>query len=215
MKKIIFIFLLLTSPIWIIGISARIVFNEWFIDFEYSKKDFPKDRYGLDDEYRKYLAKLGLKAVLSDEGLKEFEKAKLPDGRKAFRKKEINHMADVNKLLSWVFPLSYILLFFWITGIFYLEEYRKKLLIGSGLITLTLMLATGIFSFTNYNKAFEIFHNYVFDTTSWRFKNYDTLLRIYPMKFWFDGTVAVVLISFILSFVLIITGMVYKKDVKS
>ncbi len=212
MRKAVFIFLLLTSPVWIIGLSARAVFNDWFIELEYSKKDFPKDKYGLNDEYRKKLAKVGLRAVLSKEGLKEFEKAKLPNGRKAFRKKEVKHMEDVNKLLSFIFPVSYTLFFFWIIGVFYLEEYRKKLLIGSGLFTIFLILITGIFTFTNYNKAFEIFHNYVFDTTSWKFKSYDTLLRVYPMKFWFDGTVAVTVISFILSLILIITGAVYKKN---
>ena len=212
MRKAVFIFLLLTSPVWIIGLSARAVFNDWFIELEYSKKDFPKDKYGLNDEYRKKLAKVGLRAVLSKEGLKEFEKAKLPNGRKAFRKKEVKHMADVNKLLSFIFPVSYTLFFFWIIGVFSLEEYRKKLLIGSGLFTIFLILITGIFTFTNYNKAFEIFHNYVFDTTSWKFKSYDTLLRVYPMKFWFDGTVAVTVISFILSLTLIITGAVYKKN---
>ncbi len=212
MRKTVFILLLITSPIWIIGISARIVFNDWFIEFEYSKKDFPKDRYGLDNDYRKYLAKIGLKAVLSKEGLKKFEETKFPNGRKAFRDKEVKHMADVNKLLSFIFPLSYTLFFFWIIGVFYLEEYREKLLIGSGLITVFLILISGIFTFTNYNKAFELFHNYVFDTTSWKFKSYDTLLRIYPMKFWFDGTVAVVVISFILSLTLITTGAVYRKN---
>lgn len=212
MRKFIFFVLVFISPFWILGISSRLVFNNWFIDFEYSRKDFPKDRFGLDNEYRRKLAKLGLKAVLSKEGLEEFKKAKLPDGRKAFRQKEINHMEDVNKFLSILFPLSYFLFILWLLGLIFLKDLRKSMLLYSGIFSILFLISIGLLSFTDYNKAFEIFHNFFFGKTSWRFSNTDTLLRIYPMKFWFDGTVAIGVIFIIISSLILLSGNFIKKN---
>ncbi len=189
---------IIISPLWILGISTRLVFNDWFIEYEYSKKDFPEDRWGLDKEVRKKLALLGLKAVLSEEGLKEFSKEKLPDGRKAFRKKEIKHMKDVNRFLKSFFLFTYISFSIWIIGLF-ITKNKYLYLFYSGLLTVSILITTGIIVMLFYEQAFTIFHNIFFGKYSWRFRYSDTLLRIYPMKFWFDGTVMVVLLSFILS----------------
>lgn len=202
----------LLSPLIFVGIPTRIAFNEWFIDWEYSKEFFPKDRYGLDDSYRKYLAKLGLRAVLSDEGLEEFRRARLPDGRKAFREKEIRHMEDVKRFLEVFFPAVYVASILSFLALLYLRDVRAigKTLVASSLFSLLLTLCVALFSVTNYDLAFELFHNYVFDPYSWRFRYTDTLLRIYPMKFWFDGTLfvlssagALCLLSFGLGFALL------------
>jgi integral membrane protein (TIGR01906 family) len=182
------------SPVVFIGIPIRIAFNEWFIDWEYSKVDFPKDRYGMDDEYRKKLAKLGLRAVLSEEGMEEFKRAKLPDGRRAFTDREIRHMEDVKRLLDMFFPILYLSTVLCILALVYLRDRRYVgwTLILSSLFSLLLFVAIGVFSITNYELAFELFHNYVFDPYSWRFRYTDTLLRIYPMKFWYDATLFVI-----------------------
>ncbi len=199
------VILILVTPLWIIGISTRIVFNPWFIDFEYSKEDFPKDRWGLDDGYRKFLAKLGLEAVLSKEGLEKFAKAKLPSGKKAFRKKEIDHMKDVNRFLKFFFPVSYTSFLVWLVGLFLLKK-KSSYLIFSGIWTVVFIVSSGFLVVSFYDKAFAFFHDTVFGEFTWRFRDDDTLLRIYPMKFWFDGTVIVIVFSGLLSFFLILLG---------
>ncbi len=197
------------SPLVFFGIPTRIAFNEWFIDWEYSKADFPKDRYGLPDDYRKYLAKLGLRAVLSDEGMEEFKRAKLPSGRRAFNEREIKHMEDVKNFLSAFFPLVYGATFLSVLALLYLRDLPLvgKALILASLFSLLLTTASAVFSLTNYKLAFELFHNYVFDPYSWRFKYTDTLLRIYPMKLWFDGTVFVVALAGVLCLLSLLAGL--------
>ncbi|NPA54403.1 MAG: TIGR01906 family membrane protein [Aquificae bacterium] len=207
--KILKYFFIILAPLWIIGISTRIVFNEWFIDYEYSKKDFPKDRWNLDDEYRKHLAKLGLEAVLSEEGLKEFSEAKLPNGVKAFREKEIKHMKDVNKFLKFFFPLTYLAFFIWFLGFFLWKD--SSYLIYSGVFTIFLIVFIGSLIIIFYEEAFAFFHDTVFGRNTWRFRQTDTLLRIYPMKFWFDGTVFVIGLSLFISLGLIGIGILRRK----
>ncbi len=208
-KVVAFLLVVLLSPIVFVGLSTRVAFMEWFIEWEYSKEDFPKDRYGLDDEYRKYLAKLGLRAVLSDEGMEEFKRATLPDGRLAFNRREVKHMEDVKNLLEVAFPAVYASALLWVLSLFVL---RKPRLVGNALVAgsfFSLLLAGGIglFSYLNYDLAFELFHNYVFDPYSWRFRYTDTLLRIYPMKFWKDGTFFVVGTSLFLCALSLIAGL--------
>ncbi len=205
------------SPLVFFGIPTRIAFNEWFIDWEYSKANFPKDRYGLPDDYRKYLAKLGLKAVLSDEGMEEFKRARLPDGRPAFNRREIKHMEDVKNFLSRFFPLVYLSVAVSALALIYLRDLRLvgKALIAASLFSLLLTTASAVFSLTNYDLAFELFHNYVFDPYSWKFKYTDTLLRIYPMKFWYDGTIFVVAFAGALCLLSLLLGIIlvrYKRS---
>ncbi len=195
-----FLLVILLSPVIFIGIPTRLAFNEWFIEWEYSKEDFPRDRYGMDDEYRKYLAKLGLKAVLSEEGLEEFKKATLPDGRRAFREKEIKHMEDVKELLDIFFPAVYISTAVVFLSLFMLGSLKLAgyALLTASIFSFLLFVALFLFSMLNYELAFELFHNYVFDPYSWRFRYSDTLLRIYPMKFWYDGTILVLSLAAVL-----------------
>ncbi len=210
LDKIVALFIvILLSPIVFFGIPTRVAFNEWFIDWEYSKADFPKDRYGLPDEYRKYLAKLGLRAVLSDEGMEEFKRATLPDGRLAFNHREIKHMEDVKNFLSVFFPIVYGATILSVLALIYLRDLRLvgKALIGASIFSFVLTVASAIFSVVNYDLAFELFHNYVFDPYSWRFSYRDTLLRIYPMKFWFDGTVFVIAGAGALCFLSFVAGL--------
>ncbi len=214
-NKILVVVCILTLPYSIISMSSRIAFSEWFIDWQYSLESFPEDPYGMSKEERKRLAKLGLKAVTSDEGMEEFKKAKLPDGRPAFRDKEIKHMEDVKNLLSVLFPLGYILMTMDLIILLYLSFINKKLLgtalIGGGSLCLILLVSAGAFSLIDYDLAFEKFHDLFFDPYSWRFRHSDTLLRIYPKVFWFNGTIFVISLSVILSLLSIIIGFLIRR----
>ncbi len=209
MKTFLTIVLVLIFPYISVGISVRIAFTEKFVEWEYAKKDFPPDRWGMTREERLELAKLGLRAVLSDEGMEEFKSKRLKNGRNAFTKREIKHMEDVKNFLSLYFPSVYFFTLLWIFGIILLKE--PRVLIFSGLFNTLLLIFLGILTFTNYKKAFEVFHNIVFDPYSWKFRYSDTLIRIYPLKFWYDATLFVAILSLIIGFLTIIAGMIWKK----
>ncbi len=209
-KKLVSFLLVLTFPFLAVGLSTRVLFSEWFIDYEYSKKDFPKDRWGMSESARKELAKLGLEAVMSEEGLEKFKSARLPAGRLAFSYREVKHMEDVNRLLSVLFPAVYGGSLLWLVAFLALVKDKGGLLLKAGIFSISLILAITALVLLNYQLAFEVFHNFVFDPVSWRFSYRDTLLRIYPMKFWFDGTVAVILLSLLLSLLALAVGLLLK-----
>ncbi len=203
-----FLLLLILGPIVFIGVPVRVAFTEWFVEWEYSKEDFPEDIYGMSKEERLRLAKLGLKAVLSEEGMELFRRATLPDGRPAFNEREIRHMEDVKRILDIFFPFLYVSAFLSLTALIILRDLSLvgKALISVSIITLLILLFALLVSLVNYDLAFEVFHNYLFDPYSWRFHPSDTLLRIYPMKFWYDATIFVILFSMTLSLISVAVG---------
>ncbi len=213
--KILMVFNIISIPYVVVALSARVAFSEWFIEWQYSLKSFPEDIYGMSKEERKRLAKIGLKAVLSEEGMEEFKNAKLPDGRRAFTLKETKHMEDVRRLLSVLFPLAYILSVFNILSLIYTFLKSKRLmgyiLLWGGCLCILLLILAGIISVFNYEFAFEKFHDLFFDPYSWRFSYRDTLIRIYPKVFWFNGTIFVISISIFISLLFIIFGLFVKK----
>ncbi len=202
--------LVLLSPVIFVGVPVRLAFSEWFIEWEYSRADFPRDRYGLEDECRLHLAKLGLRAVLSDEGMEEFRRAKLPDGRRAFREKEIRHMEDVKRVLDVFFPLLYVSL--GLTSAVHLllrdRVFTGWVLVLSSLFSLLLTALAGILALVDYSYAFTTFHSLLFEPGSWKFRYTDTLLRIYPMKLWYDGTLFVIGLASLLCVSSLLTGVV-------
>ncbi len=213
--KILLIFITVTLPYVIIALSSRIAFGEWFIEWQYSLKSFPEDKYGMSREERKKLAKLGLKAVLSDEGMEEFKKATLSNGRKAFTSKEIKHMEDVKNLLSILFPIAYVLFFLIVLALLYLgvsdqKRLAESIIFGGG-ACLGVLLFAGFLSLLDYELAFEKFHDLFFDPYSWRFQLSDTLIRVYPKVFWFNGTLFVIGISIVTSFLFILVGFFVKR----
>lgn len=194
--------LVVTGPIILVGIPIKLAFTPWFVKFEYLNRELPPDPYGLDLKTRLEFALLGLEAVTSREGLERFKKARLPDGKKAFNNREIKHMEDVSKVLSIFNLFFYGSLVLWIGSLLLRRDPRwlGKVLTGSSLITLLIASISLAVSIYDYNLAFEVFHNYVFDPYSWRFSYSDTLLRVYPMKFWFEATVFVLSLSTFLTF---------------
>lgn len=189
---------ILTLPVVLVLLSVRLAFTEFFVRWEYSKKGFPEDRWGLSNEVRLQIAKLGLRAVLSDEGMKDFKRSGF------FGEREIKHMEDVKELLSFLFPTLYVLgvLCLFLTLSLGSKRDIGRVLIISGGITQGLVLIIFLMSLINYDWLFTTFHNYVFDPYSWRFKDDDMLLRVYPMRFWFDATIFVGSLTFILSSIL-------------
>lgn len=205
------------GPIILVGIPIKLAFTPWFVEFEYTMRNLPPDPYGLDSEARLELALLGLESVLSDEGMEKFKKARLPNGRKAFTEREIKHMEDVKGVLEIFNTLFYLAVSVWLAGLIIKRSLRwiGKVLVLSSLLTLLIGLGSLGISLYDYDLAFEVFHNYVFDPYSWRFSYSDTLLRVYPMKFWFDATVFVLSLSVALTFLTLMGGIYLLKCKRS
>jgi integral membrane protein (TIGR01906 family) len=51
---------------------------------------------------------------------------------------------------------------------------------------IALLAAFGVFAVTSFWDFFSWFHSLFFQGTSWQFAYSDTLIRLFPMRFWQD-----------------------------
>ncbi|MEJ5338759.1 MAG: DUF1461 domain-containing protein [Aquificaceae bacterium] len=189
-------------PLFITLLLVRLAFTEAFVGFLYRKVDLPPDP--MPYELRLSIAKMGLRSVLSDEGMEEFRSSGL------FNQREIRHMEDVKRLLSFFFNFLYLGLPLWLVGFFAIrskKEMGKVLFFGSLLLEAFIILVI-ILSAISYEWLFEAFHNLFFDPYSWRFRDEDMLLRVYPMDFWFKATLYTAFGVFCLNILLQVTGFI-------
>jgi integral membrane protein (TIGR01906 family) len=182
---------LAVPPILVVN-ALRALANDSFVRLEYGRDGFPADRYGLTDDQRERLALLGLRSIQpGTEGVVLLERATLPDGSPAFDARELSHMEDVRsvfgaalraQLVALVAIAALALALAW-------TELRavvpRGLLVGA-LATLTVAALGVPFILLGFDRFFTRFHEVFFEGDSWRFSNTDTLIRLYPERFWQD-----------------------------
>lgn len=182
-KKTVGVLLTVSFPFLLAILGVRLAFTEGFVEFLYGRINLPPDP--MPYELRLDIAKMGLRSVISDSGMQDFKNSRL------FNHREIKHMEDVKSLLSFLFTLLYIGLPMWILGLLVLKSMKTigmVLFFGSLLLELFVFFVI-LLSVLNYEWLFEAFHNLFFDPHSWRFRNEDMLLRVYPMSFWYWATI--------------------------
>jgi integral membrane protein (TIGR01906 family) len=185
-------------PVALILGNVFLVAGDWFIRHEYDKASFPADShvppggYSLPRVEREALAKLGLASVLEPDGIRLLEEARFQQtGQPAFNDREIRHMRDVNVLMRkvrWVLWTAVAVVVIGAATLLLLREGRAlaRSLWRSSLASLALFLALGLLIAVGFNLFFTGFHRIFFEGNTWRFYYTDTLIRIYPTRFWFD-----------------------------
>ncbi len=171
--------------------AFRVLANDWFVRFELGRDGFPPDRYGLAGPERLELALTGLRSIRpGSEGVALLERATLPDGSRAFDRREVRHMGDVRRLLGAAFRgqvAAVVLLAVLALARFRSPRWRavvpRGLLIGS-LGTLAVAALAVPVILLGFDGFFLRFHELFFSGDTWRFSSTDTLLRLYPELFW-------------------------------
>ena len=179
-------------PVTLIANGLAVVATDAFVRWELGRDGFPSDRYGLSDEQRRELALLGLRSIEpGSEGVVLLERATLPDGSPAFDERELAHMEDVRTLFV---PLQRgrLVVILAIAGLAVaLARTRLRTAVPRGLLAgalATLVVAALLLPviLLGFDGFFTRFHEMFFEGDSWRFSTTDTLLRIYPERFWED-----------------------------
>ena len=194
--------LILSFPLLVVLLSTRIAFTETSVEIIYKLSSLPPDIFGLPQERRLEIAKLGLKAVLSDEGMQAFKESGL------FNEREIRHMEDVKGLVSKAFILLYVGLPLWIVLLVSLKNKTTigKVLVFSSFFAESLIVLVVVILFLAFDLAFETFHLVLFDPHSWIFRDEDMLIRVYPQEFWFNASVLVAIFAFTITSVTLALG---------
>jgi len=185
------ILLVLSIPVFLLLTNLYALMSPAFLRYEYGKADFPPSP-GFTDEERLMVAEKAVTYLRSDAGIEILGDLKGKEGA-LFREKELAHMVDVKVLTEKAF-LAHGLLGLVIAlslGVLLIirdtqTQISTSLLQGS-LLTIALLVAVVAMVYLSFDWFFTRFHLTFFEGTSWLFELSDTLIRLFPERFWFDA----------------------------
>ena len=187
-------------PVILILTSVRLLLTPVFVQIEYRTPNFPPDPYGFTQQDRLYWSQIALEYLLNDEGISFLEELKFEDGTQVYNAREFKHMVDVKEvlqyaLLAWYISLgSIILLGLWAYWGGWMKAYKSGLSRG-GWITVGIISVTMVAVLIGFGVFFVFFHQVFFETGTWVFRFSDTLIRLFPQRFWRDAFIAIGLVS--------------------
>lgn len=190
----------LLVPVALLLSATRLLMTPAFVHLEYRTPGFPEDPYGLTLEERLRYAPLALDYLLNDEGIEFLADLQFEDGEPLFNERELRHMRDVKVLAQQVLAvwagmlLVLIGLGVWAWRSGWLPAYRRMLARG-GQVAVYLVLALLLYTAINFRRLFTLFHNVFFEGDTWLFAFSDTLIRLFPTRFWQDVFIALGLLT--------------------
>jgi integral membrane protein (TIGR01906 family) len=195
--------LVLILPVCFVILNVWAVTGSWFIRWEYGKAGFPKDPYGFSLEERTRLADVCVEYLATGADISLLADQRLSDGTPAFNERELQHMADVQFVYRRTLTVGAFAAVAWIGGMVALlfgRETRNRAvnaLLGGGLFALVLLVVVGAIMALSWWQFFNAFHSVFFEEGTWVFLRSDTLIRLFPERFWMD--VAVLVVGFLIA----------------
>jgi integral membrane protein (TIGR01906 family) len=188
----------LLIPIALIGLGLRVLLTPLFLNVEYNMPYFPPDSYGFTKADRLKWAPYALDYLLNDQGISYLADLKFEDGTPLYNERELSHMGDVKRVTQGVLQVWYATLaLLFLLGVWawfgkWWQAYRLGLRRGGWLMValaaaIGLIVVVGIAINPNvFWNFFAGFHHLFFEGNSWMFEFSDTLIRLFPIRFWED-----------------------------
>jgi integral membrane protein (TIGR01906 family) len=195
-------------PVVLVLTNVRLLLTPASVQLEYRMPGFPPEAYGFTREDRLHWAPLALEYLLNDAGREFLGDLRFDSGAPVYNERELRHMEDVKRLTQAALKV-------WIAGVVVVgvtlagmllarrgNDARSALLAGSRL-TLVLMAILGVGLVVGFGFVFVGFHRVFFEGDTWMFLYSDTLIRLFPERFWQD------VFAFIAGGTLVETGAIY------
>jgi len=192
-------------PVVLTLLAVRIVMSPWYVELEYRTPFFPEDQYGFTREERLKYSKIAIAYLLNDADISFLGDLRFPEGQQApdfscqfmddctkfYNERELGHMLDVKIVVQEALKVLYAgvvilaLLGAWAWfgkwwGI-YLNGLRR-----GGWLTVILLGAIILFVLVAFGLIFVFFHEIFFASGTWTFYYSDSLIRMFPERFWRD-----------------------------
>ena len=193
------------------------VIAPWYPQWEYNKASFPPDHYGWTQEQRLELALVSVNFLARREPATEviymLEEQTHPDSDELlFNQREVDHMFDVKVRADRFRRATTILAIVVVAGITALlysnrtEATAYLAVRNGGIATLAILAVIGGVIGLAWDFFFTFFHELLFPPGTWTFSYSDSLIRLFPNKFWFDVGVLIVSLTIVAGLVVAIVG---------
>ena len=185
-------------PVVLLGVALRLLLSPLFLQVEYQMPGFPADEYGLTTAERLRWAPFAVNYLVNQEGIEYLADLKFDGGTVLFTDRELSHMQDVKQVTEGALDIFYLaltalaLLGLWSRRGDQWQAYRRGLRRGGWWMiylaaALAVVVLVGMFLLPDLFWAFFAgFHALFFEGQSWIFLYSDTLIRLFPIRFWQD-----------------------------
>ena len=201
--------------IFIVGGTVQILATDQYLAFEYGKASFPPDPFGYTLQQRFILASTNIHYVRAHLPDNELSKQFL-NGVPVYNLREVSHMADVQTVfqsVTRVWQAVFILLL--LMGLILWQQGELWTLASAiqsgGVMTSGLVLSIALFALFSWQVWFDLFHRFFFTDGSWLFNYSDTLIRLFPLKFWSDATFTITTFSLVGGLLIALIGWLGKR----
>jgi len=190
-KSILNLLVTLSIPIILSALSILVLLSPVFTNLEYRRPGFPEDSYGFSTAERLELGNLTRRYLITNQSLDVLRELQFEDGDPLYKERELTHLEDVKVVIGgllWVFSAALVVVAF--GG--YLAHRKAGLadflraVSRGGRLTAILLLTTLFFTLISFRALFTSFHLVFFEGDSWLFLTSDTLIRLFPIRFWQD-----------------------------
>ncbi len=190
---------LLIPLVLILGV-VRLLMTSAFLNFEYRTPNFPADSYGFTREDRLHWSEIALDYLLNSEDVSFLGDLRFEDGTPVYNARELRHMVDVKLVVRLILRVWYVA----VAALALLGVYawRTERLLGflgavgrGGWLTAALVGLILLFVLVAFGVFFVAFHNVFFEPGTWQFLYSDTLIRLFPERFWRDSFLIVGAVS--------------------
>lgn len=197
----------LVTPLALLGLALRVMLTPLYYTVEYNMPYFPEDEYGFTKDDRLKWAQPSVTYLVNDADISYLGDLKFDNGQPIYGFRELSHMEDVKNVVQGALKVWYaaLIILILLAIIFWrmdaLPDYLNGLRRGGwwmiGLAaTLAFIAGAGILLNPDiFWTFFAWFHSLFFEGDSWLFYYSDTLIRLFPIRFWQDAVIAMAIIA--------------------
>ena len=198
------ILLCMTLPVALLLTSVRLLLTPAFVRLDYGLPGFPQDPYGLSMPERTHWADRALEYLLNDEPISFLGDLQFGDGTSVYNERELKHMLDVKILVQqamsvWLSALAASAVIVLAVGQFGGKAQAWRAVRAAALTTLTVMGLLLVLIAAVFQFVFVGFHRVFFQGDTWLFLYSDTLIRLFPERFWLTAFAAIVVATIALA----------------
>ena len=183
-------------PVVLVVMPIRVLMHPRWVYFEYGRSDFSPDSFGWTLQERTRLAVTGIDSIIGPRGVVVLQEARFSDGSPAFNEREVGHMRDVRGVTGNIYLAQGVLFIAAVIAVLALARGEAHMaaagaVLTGAMVTVALLVALVVFVFTGFDTFFTAFHRVFFSGDTWLFNYTDTLIRMYPVQFWFDAATVI------------------------
>lgn len=198
-------------PLILLMMSIRLMISPVFARVEYQLPGFPEDPYGFTLQDRLRWSKPTINYLVNPEGITYLSLLKFEDGQPVFNERELSHMKDVKQVITGMRIALALSMLGLLAATFIADQKGSRAFVLSAYrrgawALIGLIFAILIFVALSFDHLFTWFHQIFFESGTWQFLTSDTLIRLFPMRFWQDAFIFVGLLSLVLAGLILLLG---------